>query len=341
MIEDNNAPFSDTPVFEYDFEKMIKEKNIKTKIRKNALIIGIPYILCFLVAYFWGDVYLFAASFSGVSPKEAILFVNRPAVLQLVQIFLSVFMFTCPFILSLKFSGKTVSETVPLKRPKAKSAVPYYFLGLSFCFFSDVAVSYAGSFFESLGFEYSVDYGTDPTGIFGFLLTIIASCIIPALVEELAFRGIAMGILLPFGESFALFTTAFLFGIMHGNFEQMPFAFLVGIILGLVRIKTETLWIPILIHFSNNFISNLLSYSNRYFSSEAINVFYAIIILVALFILIPSLKTVENRFSKEAISLNRKTEEISEKGKYKTFFTSPIIIIAIALFFYEALKFFV
>ena len=341
MTENHETPQVTKDFFDYDFEEMIKEKAIKKEYRNAAALIGIPYLICFLIAYFWARVYLFVASKMGIYVNDAVEFASKDGIIQCIQIFLSIFIFVVPFSLALVFSRKTVSKTVSLSKPKEKTALPYFLLGFAFCLFSNVAVSYAGGIFERFGINYDVDFGENPVGFFGVMLTLISVCVVPAIVEEFAFRGAVMGLALPFSESFAVFSSALLFGIMHGNFEQMPFAFLVGLIFGLVRVKTGTIWICVALHFTNNLISVSIDYLSRYIELEYLNLFYALFIAAALVLLIPAMILAEKRFKNEAFSLETNSEGLPEKEKYKILFSSPLIIIPVCLYFYEALKFFI
>ena len=122
MTENRETPQVTKDFFDYDFEKMIKEKATKKEYRNAAAIIGIPYLLCFLITHFWAKIYLFTASKMGIYINDAVEFANRDGVNQCIQIFMSVFLFIVPFSLALVFSGKTVSKTVFLSKPKEKSS---------------------------------------------------------------------------------------------------------------------------------------------------------------------------------------------------------------------------
>ena len=62
----------------------------------------------------------------------------------------------------------------------------------------------------------------------GLAMFIYASILAP-ISEEILFRGLIQHSLLPFGKKFAVFGSALLFGIFHGNLAQTPFAFLAGL----------------------------------------------------------------------------------------------------------------
>ncbi len=73
------------------------------------------------------------------------------------------------------------------------------------------------------------------------------------IVEELMFRGAIFDTLRPYGQRFAMVSSALLFGLFHGNLIQIPFAFLTGLVLSYVRSEYGLRWC-ILLHFINNCI---------------------------------------------------------------------------------------
>lgn len=73
------------------------------------------------------------------------------------------------------------------------------------------------------------------------------------IVEEILFRGFIQRSLLPFGKKFAVFASALLFGMFHGNLIQTPYAFLVGLVLGYVAAEYN-IWWAILLHMVNNMV---------------------------------------------------------------------------------------
>ncbi len=78
-------------------------------------------------------------------------------------------------------------------------------------------------------------------------------CLGAPIAEEILFRGLLLRSLKPYGKGFAIFATAFLFGIFHGNLVQTPFAFLVGLILGYVALEYSIGWAMVL-HMINNLV---------------------------------------------------------------------------------------
>lgn len=88
---------------------------------------------------------------------------------------------------------------------------------------------------------------------------ILAVAIGAPLVEELLFRGGVMNSMHRVGYSsrFMIICSALIFGLFHINPAQIPFAFLLGLLLGWLYYRTGSLLPGILCHFINNSIGVL------------------------------------------------------------------------------------
>lgn len=93
-----------------------------------------------------------------------------------------------------------------------------------------------------------------------FLYFVIAAPVI----EELMFRGTAMNLLAPVSRKFALFASALLFGLMHGNFNQIFNGFLLGLLLGYVALKSGSVITSILCHMAANLNASFVSFVFEY-----------------------------------------------------------------------------
>lgn len=107
--------------------------------------------------------------------------------------------------------------------------------------------------------EFMQQVATDDTldTNYKLLLAVITTAIIPAFVEELLFRGVVLTNLLPYGRAPAVVISAVLFGLMHQNPAQIFYATMAGLVLGLVCVRTRSIWGGVLIHFVNNLFSVL------------------------------------------------------------------------------------
>lgn len=102
-----------------------------------------------------------------------------------------------------------------------------------------------------------MDFGSQ-TGIFAFLLMVIAAPIL----EELIFRGIILdGLLKKYSSTKSILISSLLFGLVHLNPWQFVTGLIIGIFSGWVYYRTRSLSYSIIIHAS----ANLSGFIMRYF----------------------------------------------------------------------------
>lgn len=107
-----------------------------------------------------------------------------------------------------------------------------------------------------------------PDDIFGTALIFISSVLIPAIVEEILFRGVLLHTLLPYGQMFAIIFSSAAFSIMHCNPLQFLYAFFGGVIFSYVALKSGSIFYCIVLHFANNLISFVSLFINKYAPKE-------------------------------------------------------------------------
>lgn len=307
-------------------------------IRKSSLAIGTSLIITMAVLIFWSVAYIFIMGKLGFTSEKAMEIVQDPAIMQVLQVVLSMLMFTVPFIAIFKANGERISNLVPLEKPRRGNRSAMYFIGVAFCAFANIATSAASQFFSFFGIDYNVSSGETPKGFFGFLLCFLSTVAVPALVEEFAFRGLVLGSLRRYGDGFAVIVSSILFGFMHGNFEQMPFAFLVGLALGFIVVKTNSLLLAMAVHATNNFVSVIFDFMPSSILQTAQNIIYSVFLFICLTLGILALALSEN--SKELFKFEKSNCESELKQRFKWFFTSPVIIIFIIICIVESLVYF-
>ena len=84
--------------------------------------------------------------------------------------------------------------------------------------------------------------------------------ILPAVLEEILFRRMILGRMLPYGEGFAVLISAALFALAHGTIMQSVPVFCTGLYLGCLYLITGSLPACIGYHMVNNGIAAWLSY---------------------------------------------------------------------------------
>jgi len=91
-----------------------------------------------------------------------------------------------------------------------------------------------------------------------FSMFLYASIFAP-IWEELLFRGYVLRSLQPYGRRFAVWGSAILFGLFHGNLLQTPYALLMGLVLGYVALEYSIHWAVVLHMFNNLVLADLLT----------------------------------------------------------------------------------
>ena len=102
-----------------------------------------------------------------------------------------------------------------------------------------------------------------------FGVVLVLCVILAPFIEELVFRGILLKM---FGKScgiiFSAIITSALFAISHGDPMQMLYAFVLGLILALVRVCSTSLWSSVALHLAFNITGAFAMLTNPVFSSK-------------------------------------------------------------------------
>ncbi len=199
------------------------------------------------------------------------------------------------------------------------------------CMVANIAVNYILLFFESVGVpEPEMPDYLQPT-VPSLMLNLFVFSVLPALLEELVFRGYVLRALRPYGDWFAVAVSALLFGLMHGNIAQIPFALIVGVALGWLYVMTDNIWIPVAVHFINNGFSFLLQYCTIGMDETKlgmINTFaiFALIVIGALSLAV--------LFARRSALLRRlpSKSSLSVGARTGALLSSPLFLICIAVF---------
>ena len=97
--------------------------------------------------------------------------------------------------------------------------------------------------------DISFDFGD---GIGGFIVSFVSLSIFAPIFEEIIFRSAVYRHTEIMGQSFAVVFSAIVFALMHGNLEQLPYTFVMGLGFAYLFAKTRSLLIPMLLHFLTN-----------------------------------------------------------------------------------------
>ena len=112
-------------------------------------------------------------------------------------------------------------------------------------FWLDKALPPPPWFWEMFSKIFENDYG-----IYGAILKVV---IMAPVIEELIFRGVIMhGLMRNYSKFTAVFVSALMFALFHLNPWQFPATFILGIVLGILMLRTRNIYLCILGHAINN-----------------------------------------------------------------------------------------
>lgn len=136
-------------------------------------------------------------------------------------------------------------------------------------------------------FTFSI--GDQSIAFAGSLLSVI---LLAPIVEELLFRGIIFNKINDyFSLTVAILVSSFLFGISH-EFGGMFSAFVFGICMVMLYLKTSNILVPIFAHFLNNLFSEIiyyLDYNSILFSNTLVIIVVSILAIVSAYLLFASI----------------------------------------------------
>ena len=320
--EPNFLTFNDT---------YIKMKQEETAIKRSGNFVGITFIILMVLPFVLSAMLTSLLRVFGLSSLDAARLISEPMFLMVTQTFLSVAMFILPLGVILYGEHFKLSELVSFKKPNKEHFLPSVLMCVGITAFANIVTNILTSLFNSFGIPVSAPDIETPKGILGFIVTFIAIAITPALVEELAMRGVVMGSLKRYGKGFAIGVSAIIFGMMHGNLSQLPFAFILGLAIGFAVIKTDSIWTGVIIHFINNAISVIIdALFSKTESTQVIafiNSLYFSLCILAFFVGLYLLKGK----TKEFLELEEEPNQTKLSVRMKWFFSSPAMIIAIGV----------
>lgn len=301
----------------------------------SQLIIAIIALICaFILLILFNIVNLHSQGISAIAAVEK--FLNNLAndtgynAVSVLIYFSYIFI---PFAIVAVCFKQNPFKSIPFKFNNSKILLPLIIIALA----ASVIGEFYSSYFEVILSQFHLKMNEDlfsmPNNAPSLILSSVMTCIFAPFCEEFLFRGLIMQKLRKFGDFYALLVSSILFGILHANFSQTPFAFIVGMALGFAVIETGSLFSGIIIHFIINSVSTAVNISTLFIGDEkAILIYYiyaAVIIVAAIVSLIYLIK--RKHLFKGAGKRYFKSEIITHNA-FSTFIKTPGFIIFACLF---------
>ena len=201
------------------------------------------------LSLFIGVIILFLQSFT---VTEALI--PNEYLRKICSILFSVFRLGAPSMIFIHMQKGSKAEPIRLRKSEQTSVrynVTLAFAGFAFIFIFGMLYSAA--------FPSAASSFTDKTWL-SALLTVLGSCALPALLEEYLYRKLFCTELTLHGSAFAVIISALLFALAHFSFYTFPYAFICGLALGFVYLKTGSVKYTVAIHFANNFLGYVCAF---------------------------------------------------------------------------------
>lgn len=157
-------------------------------------------------------------------------------------------------------------------------------LGIATLFLLSGTINY----FQLLVDKMGIETGTLPYELNSwpkYLISLISLAVVPAICEELLFRGVVVNGLKERGTAFAIIMSSVMFSLFHFSLAQLIYPVCFGIILAIVYLRTNNILFPMLLHFANNALSLTIQFVNfgeqaTAFAHSIPNLIYAVVTLV-------------------------------------------------------------
>ena len=303
----------------------MKAKEERRQIRKVGNMMGLC-VIAFIVVQLVSSFFLMVSDTLYDLYMSSSVFQNSFGI-----IFVELLAVAVPFgIMALANKKNYETPLIPNKRLKFSSLCLWVGFGMLCCIAADYIVAVMMTVSESLGYELTQGETPDPENAFACIISALATAIVPAVCEEFAMRCCSLGLLKKYGKAVGVVGVSLVFGLLHGNLIQFVFATLVGLILGFVTVKTDSIIPAVLIHGFNNGMSVLSLIVEYCFGSEisdysgtAVFVFWIVVGIACTVIL-----AVKHRLSFKLDKPETYPFANTTAKKVGAFISSPVLIVS-------------
>ena len=230
-------------------ERMIERKNSS----KIGLVIGFAVILLIIFQVLGGTIV--SVFLEGIS--NSITFISQSNIYLILSCFIFVISIYLPYLLLKSYIPKEEKKNADeadrkINKESIIQCIKYIIVGIPIISIIQMICSFA---IEKMGVGVDV---TETLGVFNYsgvlstILIFLQVAILPAIFEELFVRKGIIGVTKRKGTIFAVVVSSLIFATIHMNVSQFIFAFLVGILFGIIRVKTNKLYPTMVLHFINN-----------------------------------------------------------------------------------------
>ena len=280
---------------------------------------------------------------AGFLPQETVGFDNNP---YLSLVIIQLLIYALPALFYCRIRGRELTPKLRLRMPKP-SHVLYIFHSTVFMICTVILVSMLMYRLAPADFKMSSvsEYAAFAMNqrFFDVVYLIIAAAVLPAVTEELLFRGIIIGEYQNYGAGIAAVMSALMFAMSHFSLVRLPVYFVSGLILAAVVFATRSIAAGIIIHTLNN-AAVLLSEKYIVYISDRQNISLGLFVMIvaAVALLSGMLMCYEAQYIYKSYSQsNTESEYAARKSGLMTriagVFFSPTFLVVVVIFVIAAI----
>lgn len=306
----------------------------KKELRRYSITVGLILLFSYFSEQILSNILVSVYSFLGYSSNEIRNILLDPWSGYLYNTLIVSVICVLPFCLLKFINKKPIYEIASFNSPTKGNVLLCVGFAFGFSMIANIVTALFNLFLSTF-FDFQAvtsNLGINKSGdLFEFIYILICTSVVPALVEEFAFRGMVLGTLRRFGDVPAIILSSLVFAVFHGNFIQIPFAFIVGVVLGVITVITDSIWPAIFAHFLINAYATIVNELSTTFPKMVATLFCFIILFgIICFIIL---------FAKGAFKkLNNRFVFMSLSSKVFNMIFSPTTIIFIIILMYIALQ---
>ena len=240
-------------------EILVPEEDLMPKYRKSAFLIGMFVLICYLLRLVAGIAIGALYHFYSESLSPDLIYIFHLTLsglfIQVLPCVIGVFMFRY-----VKNEERSLRKlyAVPKNLKKALgNTIAVNGLGQIFNILTIVVVFLINTLAGGEVAESTAITETVPSSMTAGIAFMFLAVVIAPIFEEFMVRGLVMHELKPYGNGLAIFFSAFLFGLLHGNINQLFYTTAMGIALGYITYATGSIFASTIIHAIINGISSI------------------------------------------------------------------------------------
>lgn len=336
-----------TPINEPEQQPQTEEKpSLVPGFKSISMRLGFVLIVFFGVQILLSVAIIpFAEAFSALEefPKTLINLVLSAIVSYIIPITASIFL--------LKHPLKNADHNVYAKPKYLGKAMAMFPAGYGLAITARLLTMLVSMLFEGTPLAESFDVVHDSLLTAGdmraALVQFVYVAIIAPIAEEFFFRGLILESLRPYGNGFAIFVSAIMFGLAHGNLEQFFYAATLGVFFGYIAISTGSIVTTTIMHAIFNSLSGfmlllsadkgvqdyLLASQNGEESviTTGVVLYFILMGVIALLLAVGIVMMIYKFVKIKKYKVPKMQTEISAKRRWGIFFTRAAVIVGLVL----------